>query len=490
MSTQHQTRETAARRPGYATVALLASGATFLAILDATIANLAVAGMRKTFHDASVADLSWVISLYAITFAAILAPAGRLADVMGRRTLYAIGIGLFSLMSLICAIAPVLPVLLAARALQGVGAAAMIPASLAVILVDSPPERRLAAIGVWSASASAAAAVGPSLGGLLIDAFTWRAVFIINVPIGIALLVGLMRVVQGSAGRRGPLPDVLGTAALALGIGGLVLGVTKGTDWHWTGTRTLTSLAVGAALVALALWRSARQQVPAIETKLWRNRTFALANVVSLLFGAALYAWLLVGVLFLVNVWHYSELAAGFALSPGAVFSAVAAIGIGRALGRWNPRVAVLAGCVLITAMAAWLVVWLPADAHFVQLWLPTATISGFGFGAVSTGVSSAAALSVQPVQFAGATGLNMAARQVGGALGIAVLAAILAGGDPARPHVYSHVLLFCALTAAGAGIVGLGLSLRPKAAPAGQQPAKRTASATSTDRAQTANPT
>jgi MFS family permease len=322
---------------------------------------------------------------------------------------------------------------------------------------------------MWSAAASIAAAIGPSIGGTLIELFGWRSVFVINVPIGILLLAGT-RIVRPSARRAGERPDALGTLALAGGIGGLVLAVTEGSTWRWASPRTLGLLAAGLLLTAVALWRSAHHPVPAIQTTLWRSKTFALANVVSLFFGAALYAYLLCGALFLVNVWHYSELTTGFALSPGAVLAATAAIGFGRMTGRWrDPRVAVVGGSLLVVSTTAALCIWLPAKPHFLALWLPTVLIGGFGVGAISTGVSSAAALSVQPPQFASATGLNMAARQFGGALGVGVLAALLAAAQPTRPGPYVHILLFCTITIAIAGVAGLGLSLRPATAPATQ---------------------
>ncbi|MCX5001131.1 MFS transporter [Streptomyces sp. NBC_00638] len=469
--------EAPARGPGYPTIAVLASGAMFLAILDSTIANLAVSDMHETFREASISDFSWVITLYAIFFAALLAPAGRLADAVGRRALYSMGVGVFTVASLLCAVAPYLPFLLVSRAVQGAGAAAMIPASLAVILFDTPPARRMAAIGLWSAAGSTAAAIGPSLGGVLIDAFGWRTVFLINVPIGIALMIGV-RAVRRSERVPGRVPDVAGSLALAIGMGGVVLGVTQGSDWGWGDPRTLGCLLAGIAVLAYGVLRARTQPVPAIDTTLWRSRTFSLANVVSFFYGAALYAWLLCGVLYLVNVWRYSELKAGFVLSPGAVFSAIAAVGIGRLLGRRaSPRLMVVGGSLLIVGIGVWLVAVLPAEPHLVDLWLPTTAISGFGMGAVSTGVSSAAALSVPPGQFAGATGLNMAARQMGGALGIAVLASVLAGADTSATTAYVHVLLFSTVMAAMAGLAGLGLSLKPGPRP----PAPVTTPATET---------
>ena len=168
---------------------LLAAGAAFLALLDVTVVNLAIPALGRAYPRTSVSGLSWVITAYATVFAALLAPAGRLADVIGRRALFRIGVGGFALMSAACAAAPSVPVLLAARALQGAAAAAMIPASLAIVLTDTPVERRMASIGVWSAAGAFAAAVGPSIGGVLVHVFGWRSLFVINVPTGVALAV-------------------------------------------------------------------------------------------------------------------------------------------------------------------------------------------------------------------------------------------------------------------------------------------------------------
>src|SRR5215208_5474349 len=309
---------------------LLACGGSFLAFLDVTITNLAVPDLGADFS-VGVTSLSWVVTLYTILFAALLAPAGRLADVVGRRRLFVAGVTTFTAASLVAAIAPTFGLLLAARAVQGVGAARMMPASLAFVLADTPPERRPAAIGLWSASASVAAAAGPALGGMLVDTLGWRALFCINVPVGAWLSWRAWRLpATAAADSRGRLPDVIGTALIAGAVGLLVLGVTEGQTWGWGSAATITSIAAAVVLAALALLRSARHARPAIEIGLWSNRTYASANVVSLLFGVGLYASLLLGVLYLVQVWRYSELEAGLAMTPAAVFSAVVGIAIGR----------------------------------------------------------------------------------------------------------------------------------------------------------------
>ena len=464
---------TAPAPPRYGSVLLLAAGATFLSMLDATVANLAVPDLARDFPTAALTDLSWVISLYAVLFAALLAPAGRLADVLGRRRLYVAGVTVFTIASLLSAIAPNLPLLLAARAVQGAGAAAMIPASLAVLLVDAPAAKRALAIGAWSGAGAMAAAFGPSLGGVLVHAFGWRALFYINLPVGLALAIGA-RVVPGSA-RGGRLPDLVGTVLLGGGIGALVLGVTEGQTWHWSDPRTLACLLGGALGVAAALWRSAGHPVPALEISLWRGRTFAAANLASFLYGAALYPWLLIGVLYLTTVWRYDELRAGLAMTPGAITAAIAAVLAGR-LGRISPRVGVVAGALITAAAGTYTGLKLPTHPQFLTFWLPVGLVLGVGLGLATWGTSAGAALSVSPLRFAGATGLNTTARQLGGALGIAALAALL-NADPGLDGI-KHVYAFCTASVLLATLAGLAIHIRPQPPAPTPQPATTAASA------------
>lgn len=441
---------------------VVASGAAFVAFLDATVANLAVADLRGDFAGASVADASWVITLYAVAFAALLAPSGRVADVLGRRRLLVAGVGGFTAFSLACALAPSLGVLLVARGLQGATAAMMLPASLAIVLRDAPPERRAAAIGAWSAAGALAAAAGPALGGVLVEAFGWRSVFFITVPVGLAILAGARRV-PAIAGDGGRLPDALGTVLLGAGVGLAALGISRAAPWGWGDARTLACLGGAVVAVALALWRSAGHPAPAVETALWRSPAFRLANLASLLYGAMLLPWLLLGVLFLVQVWGYSVLEAGLAVTPGAVSAALVAVGVGPVVARHGPRWVVVAGAATIAGVGLWLALALPAEPRFLALWLPAGVLVGMGMGAVTTGLSSAAALSVPPARFAAGTGLNQTARQVGGALGVAALATILEGGEGVGAYVDVYVL--CTIAAAAAGVVGLGLVLEERAA-------------------------
>lgn len=447
---------------------LVVSGAAFLDFLDVTVVNLAFPEMRREFGGASVGDVSWVITGYAVAFAALLTPAGRLADVAGRRRLFLAGTVLFGLASLTSALAPSLGVLVGARFVQGAAAAMTLPAGLGIVLAATPVERRTAAIGIWGAAAAVAALVGPTVGGVLVDTVGWRAVFLVNLPVGALILIGTLRLVGATPRQPGRAPDLAGTVSLAAGIGLVVLAVTQVGEWGVTGLGTIPAATGGAALVVAALLRSRRHPSPAVEVSLWRIRQFSVANVASLLMGAAVYAWMLVCVLYLTAVWGYSELEAGLAMSPGAFSAACGAAVLGRRMRPGGQRAAVAGGSALLGGVGLWLVLSLGPEPQFVERWLPAGLLAGVAMAAMGVGISSAAATAVTPDRYAAATGLNLTARQVGGALGVALLAAILEGGLPGRgPQAYLDVFLMCSLAALAAGVAAVRLGTAPVSVPA-----------------------
>jgi EmrB/QacA subfamily drug resistance transporter len=440
-------------------------------MLDSTVTNLAVPNVRDAFPGTSVTGVSWIITAYAVLFAALLAPSGKLADALGRRRLFVAGIGLFTLASLACALAPGLPFLIAARAVQGAGAAAMIPASLAILLLDGPAGRRAGSIGIWSAASAIGAAAGPAAGGLLVELSGWRAVFVINIPIGVVLVIAALRLLD-APGRASfdRIPDPLGTALIALGIGALTLGVTEGGDWGRLAPRTLATFAFGLAALACAVRRSRRHPKPALDAALWGNRTFTATNVTSVLYGMAQYTFMLVGILYVTDVWRYSVLEAGLSNTPGAVAASIIAVGLGRYAAKLGgPRFAVLFGLTVFLAAAVWLTVGLTEEPAFLTLWLPAAVLTGVGMGAATMGTSAAAVLSAPPAMFATASGLNNTARQFGGALGIAAMAAILeqSGRSGSATDPYGDVYLFCAvLLVLALAIAAVWVRLAPPPSP------------------------
>ncbi|MEU6731904.1 MFS transporter [Streptomyces physcomitrii] len=469
----------APQRRSAASLLLLASGASFLAVLDVTVVNLAIPDLREDFTGSAFKDLSWVITIYAIVFAALLAPAGRLADALGRRTLFIAGISVFTAASLACAVSPDLGILLAARAVQGLGAAAMIPASLAIVLMDSPAERRRAAIGQWSAAAALAAAVGPALGGVLVDVFGWRSLFLINIPFGLFFIYGAIGIPRTTGlGTERKLPDLLGTIMLGAGVGLFCLGISKGGDWGWSEASTLICVILGPILIGLCLLRSAKHPAPALEISLWRNRTFALANAAAFFYGIALFSWLLVGVLYVTQAWGYSELEAGLAMTPGAFMATIVAMRVGKLPPSYGPRLATAGGGIILAGTGFLLAFTLPDHGMFLAYWLPLGMLAGVGMGAITTGTSTAAALSVSPLRFAGATGLNQTARQIGGAIGIAVLATVISGGISEIAD-FERIYLIAACASVVVTALGLGLTIKlpptpaaatPPAQPAGEQ--------------------
>lgn len=463
--------------PKYWAVVLTASGANFLAMLDSTVTMLAVPALQREFPSASLPDLSWVVSAYAVLFAALLAPCGRLADMLGRKRILLGGIALFSVASLLCALAPTVPLLVAARALQGVGAAVMVPASLSVLLLDTPAKRRMMSISLLSAAGAVAAAVGPSLGGLLVEAFSWHAVFLINIPLGVVLIVAGARVLT-PAKATGGFPDPLGTMLLVLGIGGLTVGVTNGTTWEWDSGRTLACLIGGALCLLLAVVRTTRHRSPAFEVSLFRgNRLFTSANLVALLYGTVMYTWLLASVLFLTDIWRYSELEAGLAQTPGAVVAAIGAVVMGKVMTRFGgPRFAAVLGMALHAVVPIYLIFALTSEPSFLEIWLPASVFVGFGIGATMMAAMSAGAMSAPPTQFASVSALNNTARQIGGALGAAAVATILQSGTAAdgtrTESAYLDAYMFCfvlTVVAIVVAIVGLKTSApkKPAAPPA-----------------------
>ncbi|MFG2132532.1 DHA2 family efflux MFS transporter permease subunit [Streptomyces sp. NPDC048751] len=455
-----QARTSAAAAAAAKLALLVASGATFLAVLDTTVVNIAFSDLRADFPKASLSQLTWVVTAYTVVFAALLAVAGRVADVIGRKKLFLWSTAVFIVASLLSGLAAGVPMLIAARALQGVGAAGLIPSALGLVLQHTPPARRQVAIGVWGAVGSMAAAVGPSLGGLLVDVWGWRSVFLINLPIGLAILFGAAKLV-GDAPTGRKLPDPLGTLALALGVGGVVFGVTQGTEWGWSSGRVLGLLIGGAVLLAVALLLSKRHSAPALELDLWRSRSFAATNVTSLLFGAAMYSYLLSSLLFLNAVWGYSELKAGLAVTPGAFAAAIGAMIVGRRVGPASQWLAVAIGSALFGASCAAMYLLLGTEKQYAAVWLPIGILAGIGIGAALTAISNAATASLPPQRFASGTGLLMTTRQIGGALGIAALAAILEHYDVLDDEGYLQVFLACAIGAVAAAVAAPAIRSR-----------------------------
>jgi EmrB/QacA subfamily drug resistance transporter len=441
-----------------ATVAIACTGA-FLAFLDTTIVNIAFPDISASFAGSGRDALSWVLDGYFVVIAALLVPAGGLADRFGHKRVFLLGLADFTLFSLVCAAAPSLEALIAARVLQGIGAAMIAPTSLAIVLDSFPAERRAAGVGIWGAAAAAAAAVGPTLGGALVELSDWRLVFLVNLPLGAAVLIAGRRLLPDRGSRESRLPDLPGAVALALALAAVTLGIVEGNDWGWTSAGVLGSFAAAAALLALVLFRSRTHPRPIVEPALFAHRSFAIGNLGTLLFAAAFFALILGNVLFLTSIWGYTVLQAGLATLPGPTLSTVFAGPAGRLADRFGHRAVIVPGT-LVFAAGVLVLRSAGATPDWLGLWLPGACLTGIGIGLAFPTFGAAAVRDVPVDRFATASAVNAAFRQVGAVLGTAILVAIV--GDPASlPEALSvsdDAYLFSVFAALASGAVTLGL--------------------------------
>jgi EmrB/QacA subfamily drug resistance transporter len=443
------------RRPSPAAVLAIASLGAAVAFVDATIVNIAFPNIARSFRGTSISSLSWVLNAYNIVFAAFLMAAGRIADLVGRRRVFIFGLELFTAASLLCALAPSADALIAFRVVQALGAAFLVPSSLALVLNAFPADRRSHGIALLSAVGAAAAGLGPSLGGLLVALANWRLVFLVNIPIGIgAVLLARRRLVESRAPGRRRMPDVPGALLFALAIGALVLGVVKGQEWGWGGARVVGAFAVALALGALFLWRCSWHRSPIIDLALLRVRTFSAANAMTVIGAAGFYGYTLTNVLFLTGVWHYSVLRAGLALTPGPLVAFAVAGPTSRLMLRLGPRPVLVVGGLIWGGAVLWFVERVGTTPSFLAQWLPGMVLLGIGAGTLFPNLSGAAVASAPGQSFATATGMNSVARQVGAALGVALVVAII--GTPSRSNAaaaFQHAWTFGSACLFGAGI-------------------------------------
>jgi EmrB/QacA subfamily drug resistance transporter len=448
-----------------AKVAAIVSVGVFVASLDLFIVNIAFPDIERDFQGTSLASLSWILNAYAIVFAALLVPAGRWADRTGRKRAFLIGMSLFTLASAACAVAPSVGFLIGARVVQAAGAALLFPTSLGLLLPEFPPEKRQVAIGMWAAIGGAAAAAGPLVGGLLTQ-ISWRWVFLVNVPIGIvAVAAGIraLREIREPATERG---DILGAAFLSAGIASLTLAIVKGNDWGWASGRVIGLLVAAVVLVAAVARRSLWHPAPVIEPAVVRVRAFSVAAIAMLLFNVAFAAMLLSNVLLLTQGWHESILRAGLQLAPGPAAAALSAVPASIIAQRIGPRWTGVFGTLLFAGGVGLLALSAGETPHYVTDFMPGFIIGGIGVGFVLPSTQGAAMATLPPALFSTGTAKISMARQIGAALGIAILVAVI--GMPEPGHVldaFRPVWRVEILAALGAGIAMLAVG--PLRAPA-----------------------
>ncbi len=447
--------------PSSRSVLGIASLGFFLAFLDATIVNIAFPDIARSFPETSIGGLSWILNGYNVVFAAFLLPFGRLADVIGRKRVFLVGLAVFGLGSLLCATSWSVEVLVAFRVIQALGAAAMVPAGLALVLHGFEVEQRSHAVALISAIGALAAGLGPAIGGFLIALADWRLVFVINLPIGAAAYVLASRelVESREAGRR-RLPDMPGAALFAFAVAILVVAIVNGGDWGWTSAGVIACVSVSALCLAAFVARSRRHRAPVVDTRLFANRTFSVANAVSVIGAAGFFGYTLLNVLFLTGVWDYTVLQAGLAITPGPFVAAAIAGPFSRLALRIGYRPVVAIGGLIWAGGVMWLVLRVGPEPAYLAEWLPGVILLGLGAGITFPNVSSAAVASAPGESFATATGVSSVVRQVGAAVGVAMVVAILGTPETLEDAVaaFDDAWLFAAGCLLTAGIGGLAM--------------------------------
>jgi EmrB/QacA subfamily drug resistance transporter len=398
--------------------------AFFMTILDVSIVNVALPSIGESLHF-SQDNLQWVITAYAITYGGFLLLAGRLADYYGRRRVFMIGVVIFTIASLLCGLAWSEGVLIAARALQGVGAAVITPSALSIVMTTfEEGAERNKALGIWGALGGGGAAVGVLAGGVLTTYLGWEWIFFVNIPVGAVALLLTPRFVRESRVEERKSLDVAGAVTVTTGLALLVYAVSKAPDHAWTSGWTLSRIAVAIALLLLFVWTEARAKDPLVPFQIFRTRTVTGANVCGLLLGAITFANFFLLTLYVQQVLGYSAIKTGvtFVVTAG---SAILWAGVAQNLTtRFGVRPVLAVGFIAMTAGAIYYT-QIPASGSFVTALLPGYLLIGFGLPFTFIPISIAALAGVSYDEAGLASGLINTSQQIGGAVGIAICASV-----------------------------------------------------------------
>jgi EmrB/QacA subfamily drug resistance transporter len=441
------------------------SVAVFLVSLDSTMLFAAFGALREAFPGVAAAQLSWVLNAYTVVFAAMLIPAGGLADTHGRKRVFLIGVALFLAASAACGLAGSVGWLIAARAFQAVGAALLTPASLSIVLAAFPQSRRAVVVSLWGAVGGLAAAVGPSAGSFVIDHFGWPWAFYINLPLGgLALWRGasLLQESEKSSVRRRL--DGVGMALLMLAVGAVTLAIVESDVATWSRLELLVLGATGLVSAGAFVAWARKAPAPLVDLALFHNRTYRYVNVATLAFGTAFSMMFLTFFFFMMNVWHFSLPQAGLAVTPGPLLVMPTAIVTGRLATRLGHRRFLVGGSLLYACSSLWFLLVPGIEPHYLSHWLPGLMMSGIAVGLVLPSLSAAAVSRLPVAHYAVGSAVNQATRQIGSVLGVALTVALLGHAALQRADFNALYLLHGAL-ALLTGLFCLPVDTKPRAA-------------------------
>jgi EmrB/QacA subfamily drug resistance transporter len=431
--------------------------ALFMVMLDNTVVNVSLPSIQRSLH-ASLSALEWTVNAYTLTFAVLMVTGGRLGDIFGRRRMFIFGVVVFGISSAAIGFAPSDTLLVSFRAIQGIGAAFMMPATLSIITQAFPPEQRGMAIGTWAGVSALALAIGPVVGGILTEDVSWRAIFFINPPIAIiATAVTLFAARESRDETVGKTVDIAGIAALTVGLTALVLALVEGNSWHWGSARILGLFALALVGIVAFVAIERRVKAPMIDFSFFRSRTSAGANLVGFLVTFAMFAQFFFVTLYMQNILHYSPIQTGVRFLPSTLVIIVMGPLAGRLTDRVGARPLMTLG--LVTVSAAILIQAQITVHSGYGLLLPGFVLMGVGMGLVMSPMSTAAMNAVDRTKAGAASGVLSMSRMVGSTFGVAIMGALVttigrSKIDSLLPHVPS------ATRAAIADSLGSGATL------------------------------
>ena len=449
---------------------LIVCAGVVLASLDLFIVNVALPQIARDLHARDLGELSWVLNAYTIVYASLLVFFGRLADRYRRDRAFLLGVAVFTAASVACAASASVGMLIGFRVVQAAGAALLTPASLGLVLASYPdPIRQTGAVRAWTAVGGLSAAIGPVVGGLLV-AVSWRWVFLVNLPVGLAAIVVGGRRLPKVPPRSTDRPRPLGVVLVSTGVGLLTFGLVKGADWGWASTRTDAVLAAAVVLLALFVLHCVHSRAPLVNPDLFRSRPFTGASLVALFFSSSFGAMLLSIVLWEQGAWGWSALHAGLAIAPGPLMVPVMSFLVaGRLIRRYGPALVISLGSVVFAGGVAWWALAVTASPNYVPGVLGGMILTGVGVGLTLPTVMASAAASLPPYAFATGSAVVNMIRQTGLALGVAVLIAVLGTGAAehgARLASFQHVWWVSATISAAGIVPAVALLRRPRPVP------------------------
>ncbi len=398
--------------------------ALFMVMLDNTVVNVSLPSIQRSLG-ASLSSLEWTVNAYTLTFAVLMVTGGRLGDIFGRRRMFVFGVIVFGLSSAAIGFAPNDTVLVTFRAVQGVGAAFMMPATLSIITQAFPPEQRGMAIGTWAGVSALALAIGPVVGGFLTEQVSWRAIFFINPPIAIvATAVALFAAKESRDETVDKTVDIAGIVALTIGLTALVLALVEGNSWHWGSPRILGLFAIAVIGLISFVQIERRVRAPMIDFSFFRSRTSLGANMVGFLVSFAMFAQFFFVTLYMQNVLHYSPLQTGVRFLPSTVVIIVMGPLAGRLTDRVGPRPLMTLGLVIV-GVAILIQSQITTHSGYGLL-LPGFVLMGAGMGLVMSPMSTAAMNAVDRSKAGAASGVLSMSRMVGSTFGVAIMGALV----------------------------------------------------------------